>query len=124
VNRLIGEIKNIRSLERLNLIECKVGQQTVKVLILEMNISLKPGSKVELLIKPTAISVSDKNCAFENVLKGRVVDIQNGKILSNITAEVEGFEMECIMLKEYAGFKDEVYLFFKANDVAIGKVLE
>ena len=124
MNRLIGEITDIRSLERLNLIECKVGLQSVKILILEMNINLKPGKKIELLIKPTALSVSDKKCVFENVLKGRVVEIQKGEILSNVTVNVEGFEMECIMLKEYADFRDNVYIFFKANDVAIGKVFE
>jgi molybdopterin-binding protein len=124
VNKLIGEITDIQSLERLNLIKCKVGSQTVNVLMLEMNIDLKPGKKAELLIKPTAVSISGERCSFENSLRGQISEINKGEILSSITVDVEGFEIECIMLSEYDNFEKNVFVMFKANDVAIGKVFE
>ena len=124
MNKLIGEIAEIKSLERLNLIKFNIGSQIVNVLMLEMNIDLNAGKRAELLIKPTAISLSQKPCVFENSLSGKIIEINKGEILSSIIVEVSGFELECITLSEYVDFKDEVYVFFKASDVAIGKVLE
>ncbi|WP_456479704.1 hypothetical protein [Nautilia sp.] len=124
MNRLIGEITDIYSLERLNLIKFKIGSQNVNVLMLEMNIDLKVGKKAQLIIKPTAVSVSNEKCDFENALKGRVTEISRGKILSSVTVDVEGFEMECITLRGYDNFKKDVFVMFKANDVAVEKVFE
>jgi molybdopterin-binding protein len=124
VNVLKGEIVNIESLERLNLITFKIGGQIVNVLMLEMNMDLEVGKNAELLIKPTAVSVSDKKCKFENCLEGDIVSIDKGKILSSVVVDSEGFKIESIMLNECVDFeKGKVYVYFKANDVAVGKVL-
>lgn len=124
MNVLKGEIVNIESLERLNLITFKIGGQIVNVLMLEMNMDLEVGKNAELLIKPTAVSVSDKKCKFENCLEGDIVSIDKGKILSSVVVDSEGFKIESIMLNECVDFeKGKVYVYFKANDVAVGKVL-
>jgi molybdopterin-binding protein len=122
LNVLTAEVKEIVSLKRLNLIKFALNKQTLNVLILEMNLDLDVGKKAELIIKPTAVSVLNEKCDFENILKGRVKQIEKGKVLSSVTVEVEGFEMEAITLNK--DFKDEVYIVFKANDIAISKVLD
>ena len=122
MNVLTAEVKEIVSLKRLNLIKFALNKQTLNVLILEMNLDLDVGKKAELIIKPTAVSVLNEKCDFENILKGRVKQIEKGKVLSSVTVEVEGFEMEAITLNK--DFKDEVYIVFKANDIAISKVLD
>ena len=122
MNVLTAEVKEIVSLDRLNLIKFVLNEQILNVLILEMNVELAVGKKAELIVKPTAVSVLNDKCDFENVLKGRVKHIEKGEVLSSVTVEVEGFEMEAIILNK--DLNDEVYVVFKANDIAISKVLD
>jgi molybdopterin-binding protein len=123
VNKLIAEVLEIKSLDRLNLIKFGFNSQVINVLILEMNLDLKIGKSAELMIKPTAISILKQSSEFENVLKGKVKKIINGEILSRVIVDVEGFEIESIMLKEKVNFENDVFVVFKSNDVAISKVL-
>ncbi len=123
MNKIIAKIIEIKSLERLNLVKCKVNAQIVNVLLLELNLDLEIGKKVELIIKPTAISISKQKCVFENVLKAKIKEIEKGEIISSILVDVEGFRLEILMLSELVDFEDEVYVLFKSNDVAINKVL-
>jgi len=123
VNKLIAEVLEIKSLDRLNLIKFGFNSQVINVLILEMNLDLKIGKSAELMIKPTAISILKQSSEFENVLKGKVKKIINGEILSRVIVDVEGFEIESIMLKEKVNFENDVFVVFKSNDVAISKAL-
>ena len=123
MNKLIAEVLEIKSLDRLNLIKFGFNSQVINVLILEMNLDLKIGKSAELMIKPTAISILKQSSEFENVLKGKVKKIINGEILSRVIVDVEGFEIESIMLKEKVNFENDVFVVFKSNDVAISKVL-
>jgi molybdopterin-binding protein len=123
VNKLIAEVLEIKSLDRLNLIKFGFNSQVINVLILEMNLDLKIGKNAELMIKPTAISILKQSSEFENVLKGKVKKIINGEILSRVIVDVEGFEIESIMLKEKVNFENDVFVVFKSNDVAISKAL-
>jgi len=90
-----------------------------------MNINLKIDKKASLLIKPTAISILKEMINFENLLRGNVLEIEKGEILARVIVDVEGFEIEAIMLNEKLNVKkdDEVFLAFKASDVIISKVL-
>ena len=124
MNRLIATVTKIVPLKRLNLIKLDFNGQNVNMLILEMNLDLKEGKKVELIVKPTAVSVLDKECGFENVLKGKLKHIKKGEILSSVTVDVGGVEIESIMLREKAVFDNDVYVVFKANDIAVSKVID
>jgi len=125
LNRFTAKVKKILPLKRLNLIKFDYEGQEINVLILEMNIGLKPGKRAELSIKPTAVSVLKNECGFENALKGTVSEINNGEILSSVTVKIGGNEIESIMLKERAcGLKGDVFVVFKANDIAVSKVLD
>lgn len=120
MNTIIATVKDIVSLERLNLIKFELNFQEINVLILEMNIDISIGKKAELIIKPTAISVINEKCDFENVLKAKVKSVKRGTILTSLFLDVEGYEIEALTLKK--DFNKEVYIAFKANDIAIVKV--
>ena len=83
MNKLIAEVLEIKSLDRLNLIKFGFNSQVINVLILEMNLDLKIGKNAELMIKPTAISILKQSSEFENVLKGKVKKIINGEKVTN-----------------------------------------
>jgi len=125
LNRLTAKVKEITHLDRINLIKFDLNSQIINVLILEMNVELKRNKKASLLIKPTAITIVKNPIGFENILKGKIIEMERGDILARISVDVEGFEMEVIMLNEKLNAKinDEVYLVFKASDVIISKVL-
>ena len=125
MNRLIAKVKKIKHLDRINLIKFTLNSQIINVLILEMNINLKIDKKASLLIKPTAISILKEMSNFENLLRGNVLEIEKGEILARVIVDVEGFEIEAIILNEKLNVKkdDEVFLAFKASDVIISKVL-
>jgi molybdopterin-binding protein len=89
-----------------------------------MNLDLKVGKRAELLIKPTAISVLNQKCEFENILSGKLKEVEKGEILARVLVDIEGFDIESIMIKELADFNDEVFVAFKANEVTISKVFE
>jgi len=122
LNRFIAEVKKIVPLKRLNLIKFDLNGQEINVLILEMNIDINVGKKAELIIKPTAISILNEKCDFENVLKGKIKKITHGDILSSVVVDVGGIEMESITLREKADLKDDVFVVFKSNDIAVSKV--
>ena len=125
MNRLIAEVKEIKHLDRINLIKFDLNSQIINVLILEMNVDLQKNKKASLLIKPTAITIVKNPIDFENILKGKIIEMERGDILARISVDVEGFEMEVIMLNEKVSSKinDEVCLVFKASDVIIAEVL-
>ena len=125
MNRLIAEVKEIKHLDRINLIKFDLNSQIINVLILEMNVDLQKNKKASLLIKPTAITIVKNPIDFENILKGKIIEMERGDILVRVLVDVEGFEMEVIMLNEKVSSKinDEVYLAFKASDVIIAEVL-
>lgn len=123
MNKLIAEVTEIKSVDRINLIKFRLNTQTVNALILEMNLNLNVGDTAELSVKSTAISVAENFCEFENVLKGRVLSVKKGEVLASVLTDVEGFEMEAVSLKENVNVNGDVFLFFKANDVSIVKVL-
>ena len=125
MNSLVAKVKDIKHLDRINLVKFTLNSQIINVLILEMNINLKIDKKASLLIKPTAISILKEMSNFENLLRGNVLEIEKGEILARVIVDVEGFEIEAIMLNEKLNVKkdDEVFLAFKASDVIISKVL-
>ncbi|MEO1924177.1 MAG: hypothetical protein ABGX25_06675 [Nautiliaceae bacterium] len=123
MNKIKAYLQKIYSLKHLNLLEFKIENYILNVVVLEMNIDLKIGDEVFLGIKPTKLFISSKICNFENVLPVKIKNIQKGEILSNILCEVSSQQIEVIMLSKNVNFEKEGYLFFKSTDVyIIGKV--
>jgi len=125
MNKITAVLKNIVSVDNLNLLEFEKENQTISVLILQMNVELEIGDKVWLYIKPTKIFLSSFKCDFENSLEVDVKHIEKGKILANILCDFNGEEIEAIMLKKNINFENRAYLLFKASDISIvGKINE
>ncbi len=125
MNKITAVLKNIISVDNLNLLEFEKNGQLIKVLILQMNLDLKVGDEVYLGIKPTKLFLSKNKCNFENVLEVEIKNFEKGEILTNVLCDFYGEKLEIIMLKDYIDFEKKAYLFFKASDISIlGKVNE
>lgn len=123
MNKITAILKNIISVDNLNLLEFEKDNQKINVLILQMNINLNIGDKAVLYIKPTKLFLSNEKCEFENVLKVKIKRVEKGKILANIICEIAKEELEVLMLKDYINFEKDAYLMFKSSDISIiGKI--
>ena len=125
MNKIKAVLKNIKSVDNLNLLEFEKNGELIKVLILQMNLNLKVGDEVYLGIKPTKLFLSKTKCNFENSLEVEIKNFEKGKILTNILCNFKEEEIEVIMLKDYIDFEKKAYLLFKASDISVlGKVNE
>ncbi|SFV67205.1 TOBE [hydrothermal vent metagenome] len=73
------------------------------MLSLELEPNLKIGTVINLAIKATHVAIAKDLkglLSLENRLKGTVVSIENGEILSSICLDIEGFLVESIISTE------------------------
>ena len=127
MNQLKATITQIDNIDNLNLLTLSCGKQTIKILTLELNPNLKVNSSVKLSVKSTDIAIA-KNCngmlSYTNQLQAKITNIKNGKLLSSIRIDIEGFGLENIImldscLKMGLRVGDEVVVLLNSNSVSI-----
>ncbi|MCK4441539.1 MAG: TOBE domain-containing protein, partial [Sulfurovaceae bacterium] len=93
----------------------------------ELNPNLKVDTIVTLSVKSTDIAIG-KNCngilSYTNQLKAKITHLNNGKLLSSVQVNIEGFELESIIMLDSSikmGLKvdDEVVLLIQSSDISI-----
>ena len=128
---MIARVKDIKTKDNLNIVEFDFNNILLKMMSLELNKDLKIGSKVELLVKPTNIIISKnfiEDISLSNQTLAKVIEINSGELLSNITLKIEETILESIITKDSADklnlkIDDKVYILIKASDLSILKVL-
>jgi len=127
VNQLKATITQIDNIDNLNLLTLSCGKQTIKILTLELNPNLKVNSSVKLSVKSTDIAIA-KNCngmlSYTNQLQAKITNIKNGKLLSSIRIDIEGFGLESIIMLDSClkmGLKvgDEAVVLLNSNNISI-----
>ena len=127
MNQLKATITQMESCDNLNLLTLSCGEQSIKILTLELNPNLKVGSHVKLSVKSTDIAIA-KNCngmlSYTNQLKAKITHINRGKLLSSIRVDIEDFELESVIMLESClnmGLKvgDEVVVLLNSNSISI-----
>ncbi|TLT07706.1 transporter [Aliarcobacter thereius] len=128
---MIARVKNIHSSDSLNIIEFDFYNNIFKMMSLDLIENLQVGSKVELLVKPTNISISKKHIediSLSNQALAKIISINSGELLSNIILEINSTKLESIITKnskERLNLKedDEVNILIKASDLSIYRIL-
>lgn len=127
MNQLTAKVIHIENVERLHHLTFKLNQQVIHMLSLELNGSLKLNDLLKLNIKSTNIAIA-KNfvgmLSYENQLNAKVVSVNNGKILSSIEVELEGFILESLIgvqasLKMELKEGDEVVALFRGSEISL-----
>jgi molybdopterin-binding protein len=127
MNQFIATIKTIDQVKNLHLVTFKLGSQTIKMVSLELDESLKINSTIKLNVKSTHISIA-KNLQGElshaNQLKAKITAVNNGKLLSSIQLKVEKFELESLITLEASlamtlSIGDDVLVLIKGNEVSV-----
>ena len=127
MNQFTATVKKIEHIENLHLVTFVLGNQSIKMVSLELNKLLQVGSVVKLSVKSTNIAIA-KNftgmISYANQLNAKVTAVNNGKLLSSIGLNVEGFALESLItleasleMKLFVG--DNILVFLKGSEVSV-----
>ena len=128
---MIARVKDIKTIDSLNIVEFDFNNITLKMMSLELHKEVKLESKVKLLVKPSNVIISKnyiEDISLSNQTLAKIIEINSGELLSNITLKIEETILESIITKDSADklnlkIDDKVYILIKASDLSILKVL-
>lgn len=127
MNKFTAMVTHIENIENLHLVSFEFGNQTIKMLSLELNELLEIESTAKLSVKSTNISIA-KNftglISYANQLHAKVITVNNGRLLSSIQLSVEGFRFESVVTLEASldmGLSDgdEVLVLIKCSEISV-----
>jgi len=132
MSKLLASIKDIKSVDNLNIVVFDFYGTKLKMMSLELSDNIKIGSKVLLSTKPTSVALAknfDGDISFSNQLKAKVIDIDKGELLCCIKLFIANSIFESIITvdslnKLHLKIDDEVTAFIKASDISIYKVCD
>ncbi len=130
MNILKAVVSKINGGDGLHVIEFDYHSKKLYMMGLELP-SISVGSEVLLSVKPTHLSLakgSIENISMSNIVKVRVKEVQNGKILSKIVLDNGFDEFESIItlsssLRMKLKKDDEVLMLINASELFIKEVL-
>jgi len=130
MSKLIAIVKDIQSCDNLNIVKFDFFGQTLSMMSLELNQNIKIGTKVNLIVKPTHITIAKNfsgEVSYSNKLNTTIKEIQNGKLLSSITLSIFNTSIESIItvnssIKMDLKVGDKVIAFIKASELSIGSI--
>lgn len=131
MSQLIATIKNIKSIDSLNIVEFDFFGNTLKMMSLELNKDVQIGRKVILGVKATNVIISRnlvEEISLSNQLKATIKSIENGELLSSLYLESNNTFFESIITVDSSkrmNLKkdDEIVILIKASDISIKEVL-
>lgn len=131
MSKLVVRVKSIRNHQNLNIIEFSYMDNILKMMSLDLNSDIKVGKSVELLIKPTNVTISKGligDISLSNRILTTIEKLENGELLSSILLKTGEFTLESIITKDSSiamnlQENDRVTALIKASDISISKVL-
>ncbi len=127
MNQIKAEVIHIKRVDTLNYLTFSLNQQFIHMLSLELEPNLKVGTVVHLGVKSTHVAIAKELkglLSLENRLKGTIVSIENGEILSSICLDIDGFLLESIISMESREMMnlqidDKVLVLINSADISI-----
>lgn len=132
MNTIVAEVKEIKSVDNLNIVKFYFAGTTLSMMSLELDKNIKVGVKVKLITKPTHIAIAKEfsgEVSYSNQLEAKIIDIKNGELLSSIKIQIWETTLESIITKDSSErmnlhIGDIVTAFIKANELSIIEILE
>ena len=128
---MIARVKDIKTIDSLNIVEFDFNNITLKMMSLELHKEVKLESKVKLLVKPTSVAISKKyieDISLSNQALAKIVAIENGELLSSLSLQINDTFIESIITKESSQRLDLkkgdiINILIKASDLSIYRIL-
>jgi molybdopterin-binding protein len=130
-----AKVIDIQNCDALHIVKFDFNSQELSMISLELSCDIKIGTQVKLAIKPTNIIISKEaeaiTCGIiscDNILKSKIVDIENGKLLSSVKLAIKDEILESIITynsSKQMGLKvgDSVMALIQSCDLSISEVL-
>ena len=128
---MIARVKDIKTIDSLNIVEFDFNNITLKMMSLELNSDITTDKRVELLVKPSNVIISKnyiEDISLSNQTLAKIVAIENGELLSSISLKIGDTTFESIITKEsskrlHLQEGNIVNILIKASDLSILRVL-
>ena len=133
MNRLKAVVSTIEGEQNLHIISFDFQGTSLSMMGLDLPLGLKIGANVILGAKPSHIAIAKNirgELSYSNQLKGMIVRIENGKLLSSIVVEIK----KDVTLQSFITAKssqrmnlkkgDDVTLLIKASDLFVLEVCD
>lgn len=127
MNRLNAVVKNIQSVDNLNIVSFEYQGEVLTMMSLDLADNIQVRKRLELTAKATNIAIAKEfsgEVSYSNQIKASIVEIENGELLSSIKLKVKEFFLESIITLNSSKrmdlkVDDEVTLLIKASDLSI-----
>jgi len=131
MSKLIATIKQIDSVDSLNIVTFDFNGTILKMMGLDLNENAKVGKKVSLNMKPTSVAIGKEFSgivSYSNQLDAVIDSINNGELLCSIKLSVYDNFLESIITVESSKkmdlqVGDKVTAFIKASELSIAEIL-
>jgi len=137
MSRLIATVKDIESVDDLNIVTFICNDETLKMMSLDLNDTVQIGKRVVLVCKPTSVALAKPTIdqksfsgmlSYSNQIKVKISSMDVGLLLSSITLQFGDFSLESIITSASVermnlNEKDELLALIKANELSIQEVL-
>ncbi|MCK9490569.1 MAG: TOBE domain-containing protein [Sulfurimonas sp.] len=132
MNRFQARVTKIQTKENLNIVNFEFASHKLTMMSLDLDESLKVSSLVKLSVKPTHIALAKEFSgvvSYSNQLDAKIVEVENGELLSSIKLSVGDANFESIITKNSSSrmslkIGDAVKIFIKASELSISEILK
>ena len=132
MNKFTSTITKIQNVDNLNIVNFDFCSQALSMMSLDLNEKVGVGCQVVLTAKPTHIAIAKEfsgDISYSNQLKAKIIDINNGELLSSIKLSTGDATCESIITKNSSArmnlkVGDSVTLFIKASELSIKEIIE
>lgn len=131
MNKIEAIISQIDNIDNLNIVQFDFSGITLKMMSLDLEENIKVGQKVMLIVKATNILVAkdfEGMISFANQLKGKIENIENGKLLSCVDVLVKNVQFQSVITEASSkrmNLKkgEEITILIKSSDLSILEVV-
>ena len=131
MNKIEASVKDIQNLDSLYIVTFEWNGAPIKMVSLDLDHVLKPGSNVLLGVNFTSVAVAKElkgALSYTNQLDGKIVEIERGALLSIVVLSYGESRIESLLLSESVErldlkTGDDVTMIIKANDIFMLEVL-
>ncbi len=131
MSQLVATIKEINSVDNLNIVEFDFNGLTLKMMSLDLNDDVQVGKRVKLSIKPTNISLAKNlrgEISLSNQIDATIENLENGQLLTSVILKVNDTILESIITVDSSKrmnlqIGEVVTILIKASNLSIGEVL-
>ncbi|MEA3370660.1 MAG: TOBE domain-containing protein [Campylobacterota bacterium] len=129
---LIAKVSKIESCDSLHIVNFECNSQTLTMMSLDINESLKVGTKVKLTAKASHVAIAKEfsgDISYSNRLLTIIEKIENGELLTSIKLSFFDTTLESIITlnsSKRMNLKvgDKVTAFIKASELSISEIID